>query len=214
MKFSKRGGLLTVAAVAAIIGITPILAACGTSNPGAGTQSDKHVGTSAHPAPKVKHHAPSASNLEAVTNPGAIPPLSDVNATCPQAPAHDSAHPSLQDDNQGAQDYADMPANPSTATYKCAIARAKAAGYVVASNSVKCDEPTIDLLSNDGKTLWPFRPFCMNVGQSGDPTCKVPLVVTDYAGNFLRQSEPDLKRLQNFLAQAVLDEDPAAYGRC
>jgi hypothetical protein len=157
-----------------------------------GTQSDPRIGSSKYPAPKNVNNTPPADALASITDPNGIPPLADVNAKCDSAPPHATNRPSLQDDGKGAQQYADMPDNPSTATYKCAIARAKVAGYKVIGNSVKCDEAVVKLLDKSGNTLKSFRPFCMNVGTTGDATCSVQLIPTDNQGNFIWADEPDL----------------------
>lgn|GEM_PF-7001803 len=190
-------------------------------NPATGTQGDPSVGTSRYPAPKDarsipsnSHHTPVPAPVAVIDNPNAVPALSDVNAKCQWADPRGKNPPSLQDDNVGTQKFSDMPDTASTNTLKCAIARAKAAGYYAADNSVKCDESVIQLLDESNNKLWSFRPFCMTVGTTGSPLCKVTLIPTDYEGNFLRLSEPDLSRLQNFRAQAVIDEDPNAYASC
>ena len=157
-----------------------------------GTQSDPHVGTSKYPAPRTVNSNPPADALASITDPSSIPPLDDINAKCGWAPPRNTNLPSLQDDGKGVQQYADMPDNPNTATYKCAIARAKVAGYKVIGNSVKCDEAVVKLLDKSTNTLKSFRPFCMNVGTTGDATCSVQLIPTDNQGNFIWADEPDL----------------------
>jgi len=208
MKLLRRLGVLAVI-VATIVAIV-VLTSHNSSNPAAGTQSDPHVGTSRYPAPTVANHTPPSATVAVANNPNAVPALANVNDKCLWA-ARGNNPPSLQDDGQGSQSYADMPSAVSDNTLRCAIARAKAAGYKVEINSVTCDEPVIQLLDESNNKLWSFKPFCMYIGRGG-PLCKIPLVVTDYQGNFLRQSEPDLKRLQNFRADSVLNE--SAYADC
>lgn len=175
-----------------------------------GTQSDPNVGSSKYLAPKHANQPPEHSR---VNDPDSIPALSKPYVTCPWADSN-STHPSLQDNGQGATSYADMPESADSNTVRCAIARAKAAGYTVANDSVQCQEQTVELLDPASNKLWSFQPFCVYVGASDGPTCSVTLIPTDYQGNFIRQDEPDLKRLQDFLAQAVVDEDPSGYGSC
>lgn len=189
MNFLKRYALLIVAALVVALGATLALTGVLPKNDKAqGTQSDPRVGTPKYPAPTAANTTPPAI---AISDPSAIPALSDVNAKCTWATADSHTQPSLQDDGVGAQSFIDMPQKPSTDTLKCAIARAKAAGFVVTSNSVKCTEEVIELLDN-GKT-WKFRPFCMNVSLAGNPTCSVNLVPTDYAGNFFWSDQPSFR---------------------
>jgi hypothetical protein len=176
-----------------------------------GTQSDPNIGSSKYPAPKEVGGKPPTKNLAAVVDPAALPALTDVNDTC-DGLKPGNHHVSLQEDGKGAQAFADMPTNPSTDTYKCAIRRAKAAGYYVVGNSVNCSEDTVKLLDPTSNTERSFRPFCMGVSQASDETCKVTLVVTDYAGNFLWDQQPDLSRLQNFRADGVRND--TAYAGC
>lgn len=183
-----------------------------------GTQSDPHVGTSKYPAPKDASKIPSNPNhplapapVAVIKDPNAVPALSDVNARCQWADPRGNNPPSLQDDGKGAQKFSDMPDTASTNTLKCAVARAKAAGYQVIGNSVKCSEAIVKLLDSSTNTLWSFRPFCMAPSQTSDPTCMVTLIPTDIEGNFLWRDQPDLSRLQNFLADGVRN-DPSYAG--
>ena len=200
---------LAVAALGAILALAGMLPK--NNDAGAGTQSDSHVGTTKYPAPKAANSVPSKNALATITDPSAIPAFTDVNAKCDSAGPHEHL-PSLQDDGKGAQTYADMPANPSASDYKCAIARAQAAGYYVTGNSVACDEPVVELRDPSTKKDWSFRPFCMNLSQSDDPTCKVTLIVTDYQGNFIWQDMTDLSWDQDVLGDKLRLR--GAYATC
>lgn len=211
MKKSTKVGV--AAAIMMAIGIIAGFALQATHHmPGPqGTQSDPNVGSSKYLAPKKANQMPPAPNP--AINPSSIQALANVNAICPWSDPAGTNPPNLQDDDKGAQTFAAMPSSPDRNTLTCAIARAKAAGYT-AGDSVGCSEQTIELLDPSTNKLWEFSPFCMYVGKSGGPLCKITLVATDYAGNFLWQSEPDLSRLQDILASAIVDEDPNAYGNC
>ena len=216
MNFLKRYALLIAAALVVALGATlAITGVLPKTDKAQGTQSDPDIGSSKYPAPKVVNSVPPAQALAKITNPGAIPALSEVNTPCPEGESHrphPADRPSLQDDAKGAQTFADMPTNPSTDTYKCAIGRAKAAGYYVVDNSVKCDEDVIRLLDPASNTERNFRPFCMGISQASDASCKVTLIVTDYEGNFLWDQQPDLSRLQDFRADGVRND--SAYAGC
>lgn len=198
---TKRNAGITAAVVALAAAVVAVLAFLNPTHDSAkGTQSDPNVGTSQYPAPKAANPTPPSL---AISDPSAIPALSDASAKCPWLGAHQphpANRPSLQDDGVGAQQFTDMPDTPSADTLKCAIARAKAAGYVVTGNSVKCTEETIELTAN-GES-WKFRPFCMNVSPTGDSTCTVNLVPTDYQGNFIWADQPNFRH-QNTLADYV-----------
>lgn len=188
MKSLRRYWPLLAAALVVALGAT--LALTGMlpkTDKAAGTQSDSHVGTSQYPAPKKANPKPPSFTVD---NPDAITALPDVNAKCPWADA-DSNRPSLQDDGIGTQTFADMPQKPSANTVKCTVARAKAAGYMVDGNSVKCTEELIEI--NDGGKNWQFRPFCMNISPAANPTCMVNLVPTDIQGNFFWADEPSFR---------------------
>lgn len=180
-----------VVALGAILALTGVLPKNHASSAAQGTQSDPNVGTSRYPAPTPANHTPAPAPVAVAENPNAIPALSDVNAKCQWADPHGNNPPSLQDDGVGTQQFSDMPDTASTNTLKCAIARAKAAGFVTMGNSVKCTEAVIELLDN-GKT-WKFRPFCMNVSPAANPTCVVNLVPTDYQGNFIWADQPSFR---------------------
>jgi len=198
MKLLKR--LRPLFAAAAVVALALVLMhhhALPQTDKATGTQSDPHVGTSKYPAPKAANTTPPSI---AISDPSAIPALTDINAKCDWAKNDSAARPSLQDDGVGAQTFADMPQHPSTDTMKCAIARAKAAGFVVTGGSVKCTEAVVELLDN-GKT-WKFRPFCMNVSPAANPTCVVNLVPTDYQGNFFWSDQPSFRH-QNTSAEYV-----------
>jgi len=201
MKFLWRYRYVIAGLAVAALGVALVLAGVlpknNTSDATQGTQSDPNVGTSQYPAPKAVNPTPPPL---AIGDPSAIPALSDSSAKCSWAKGDSATRPSLQDDGIGAQKFADMPDTPSADTLKCAIARAKAAGYTATGNSVKCTEETIELTAN-GES-WKFRPFCMNVSPTGDSTCTVNLVPTDYQGNFIWADQPNFRH-QNTLADYV-----------
>ena len=202
MNLRKRLGLLAVA-VAAIVAAVMAFVAHNSADPATGTQSDSHVGTTKNPAPKGATSVPPKNALATITAPSAIPALIDVTAKCDSASPHATNRPSLQDNGKGAQKLSDMPANPGAGDYKCAIARAQAAGYYVTGNSVACDESIVELHEESTNKNWSFRPFCMNLSQSDDPTCKVTLIVTDYQGNFIWQDMTKLSWDQDILGDKL-----------
>lgn len=211
MKLLKR--LWPLFAAAAVVILAVVLMqnhALPQTDKAQGTQSDPHVGTSEHPAPKKADRKPAPASVAAVSDPANITALDTVNDPCSWIEPGNYP-PSLQDNGKGARKFSDMPAKPSVATYKCAVARAKAAGYYVAGNSVACDEPVIELLDDNNK-LWDFSPFCMSVSQTDDPTCKVALVITDYAGNFVWQNMPELSWHQDILGDEIRLRD--SYATC
>jgi hypothetical protein len=211
MKSRNRIWLLIAGLFVAALGATLALTgALPKTDKAQGTQSDPHVGTSKHPAPKKADRKPAPASVAAVSDPADITALDTVNDPCSWIEPGDYP-PSLQDNGKGAQKFSDMPAKPSVATYKCAVARAKAAGYYVTGNSVACDESVIELLDENNK-LWDFSPFCMSVSQTDDPTCKVALVVTDHQGNFIWQDMPDLSWHQDILGDEIRLRD--SYATC
>jgi len=207
MKFLKRYWPLIAAMLVIALGITlaqaGVLPKSHTSGAAQGTQRDPNVGTSKYPAPSQASHTLAPPPVAVIDNPDAISALPDVNAKCPWAESNSTDRPSLQDAGGGAKKFSDMPDTASTNTLKCAVARAKAAGYYVAGNSVKCDEPIVQLTDESTNTYWNFRPFCMTVSQSGDATCKVTLIPTDYAGNFIWQDMTDLSWDQDILGDKL-----------
>lgn len=124
-----------------------------------------------------------------------IKPLASVDAGCPEVDAN-ASQAGKQGDGITQAQFKSIPEEPSPTALTCAIARAKAAGWLTAGDdSAKCtiekyvtiinttSDPNDPTVSVDTKKT--FRSFCMNAGPKQSPACVIAFVVIDQQGNYI-----------------------------
>lgn len=138
--------------------------------------------------------AKAATVNEVLGKTNAIKPLASVDAGCPWVDPN-ASQAGKQGDGITQSQFKAMPEQPSPTMLSCAIARAKAAGWLTAgNNNAKCvvDKTftVIDSTSGNDATVAgtnkkTFTAFCMNAGPKQSSACVVAFAVIDRQGNYI-----------------------------